>query len=125
MGWGVLVWFWSVGRRERFLCLCVCRFDLVPVSHHGASTHKTNNNKRTRTRDRPKPQEVDGMKPEEALAIIEQGIKKPPKPRRVAPTAGAPYPAPVLDRGLQLLKRDAAEADGAVVEVVPKATERL
>lgn len=40
------------------------------------------------------------MKPEQAVAIIEQGIKKPPKPRRVAsPSPSSSMPRAVLDRG--------------------------
>lgn len=65
------------------------------------------------------PQEVDAMKPEEAVAIIEQGISKPPKARRVAPPPPSSFPQPVLDRGTG--GGDAGLLDDAI-EVVPKAT---
>lgn len=70
----------------------------------------------------PLKQEVDAMKPEEAVAIIEQGIKKPPKPRRVSPPASA-FPPPVLDRGLEeaAVRRELDDA----IEVVPKASQRF
>lgn len=62
------------------------------------------------------------MKPEEAVAIIEQGISKPPKARRVSPPP-SPFPQPVLDRGVGGGKAGGMLDD--VIEVVPKATQRL
>ncbi len=58
--------------------------------------------------------------------MIEQGIRKPPKPRRVAPASS---PQPILDRGLGLGfggKEEEEEEDaGMVVDVKPKASERF
>jgi hypothetical protein len=59
--------------------------------------------------------EVDGMKPEYALDLIERGIKKPPKPRRVAPYPPAEF-VPVLDRGEEE-KEGGREEEGGVIEV--------
>jgi len=72
---------------------------------------------------RANQQEVDGMKPEEALSLIEQGIRKPPKPRRVAPASS---PQPILDRGLGLgFGGKEEEEEEMVVDVKPKASERF
>ncbi|EWM28455.1 hypothetical protein Naga_100710g3 [Nannochloropsis gaditana] len=56
--------------------------------------------------------EVDRMKPEQAWAVIQSGVKKAPKPRRLAP-----YPpldlAPVLDR-----EEEGGEEGGKEGEVI-------
>eukprot|EP00624_Nannochloropsis_granulata_P006091 evm.model.NODE_44083_length_9951_cov_18.320570.3 len=61
--------------------------------------------------------EVDAMKPEYALDLIQRGIKKAPKPRRVAPYPPPDF-VPVLDRG----EKDGGgkgemEENGEVIEV--------
>jgi len=58
--------------------------------------------------------EVDGMKPEYALDLIQREVKKPPKPRRVVPYP-APEFVPVLDRGEE--KEGGREEEGEVIEV--------